>query len=239
MVKADTELDRKFKIVLKILGIGLLTAVTVVAEFGGFEAFSNYKAVISFVGYDVVENQSGKHSGKSKISKKGNSRIRRVLFMPAFSAVKHGNGQLKNLYDRIQLKNGDKLKMKAYVAVQKKLLTYIYYAWTKEIDYSKAIIQKEEQVTASPLDNIAAFEKNKAMEIPKMAKKEIDYSEAIIQKVKQVTTLELDNIAEFKKNKNMESTIKKEKSSHISVAAQGSNPVSYHSITPHRYNKIT
>lgn len=199
-IKADPELKRKFDIVTKIAGIAILSAATVVAEYGGFETFSNHKQVVSFAGYDVVENQSGKHYGKTKISKRGNSRVRRILFMPAFSAAKVKNSELRNLNERIQLKNGDKLKMKGYVAVQKKLLVYIYFAWTKEIDYSKAKILNEEQVTTSPLDFVEVFESQKGKQ--SVNRKEI-------------------------------------KSSHITVAAQGSNPVIYHSITPHRYDKIT
>jgi transposase len=191
LIKSDLELKRKFDIVLKIKGVGMLTAATVVAEYGGFELFSNYKQVISFAGYDVVENQSGKHQGNTRISKKGNSRVRRILFMPAFVAIQNNEKQLTALFERVLLRNGDKLKMKAYVAVQKKILIYIYYAWNKEIDYSEAKILKQEQVTTSPLD---------------------------FEKVWKTQT---------------DSTIK-EKSSHISVAAQGRNPVNFHSITPHR-----
>jgi transposase len=146
-IKSDNELKRKFNIVLKIKGVGELTAATIIAEYGGFELFSNYKQVVSFAGYDVVENQSGKHQGQTKISKKGNSRVRRVLFMPSFVAIQNKNIPLFNLFERVLMRNGNKLKMKAYTAVQKKMLIYIYYAWTKEIDYSKppaeSVIRKQ------------------------------------------------------------------------------------------------
>jgi len=39
--------------------------------------FKNQRQLVSFAGYDVIENSSGKHRGKTKISKKGNAHIRR------------------------------------------------------------------------------------------------------------------------------------------------------------------
>jgi len=95
----------------------------IVAETNGFTAFENIAQLVSYAGYDVVENQSGKRSGK-KISKKGNHRIRRYLHFPAFNMIKYEVAPFKNLYERVYEKS--KIKMKAYTAVQKKLLEYVY-----------------------------------------------------------------------------------------------------------------
>ncbi|MBK9457357.1 MAG: transposase [Bacteroidetes bacterium] len=43
---------------------------TVVAETNGFILFENYKQVVSYAGYDVVENQSGNHIGKHAYRKR-------------------------------------------------------------------------------------------------------------------------------------------------------------------------
>ena len=76
-----------------------------------------------------MSNQSGKHIGKTKISKKGNSRIRRALHMPAFNMIRYEVGNFKPFFDRIFEKHHQ--KMKAYVAVQKKLLVIIYTLWKR------------------------------------------------------------------------------------------------------------
>jgi transposase len=110
--------------ICKIKGVGTTTIATLLAETNGFLLFENSKQLVSYAGYDVVENQSGSHIGKTKISKKGNSRIRRALFMPAFLVVRHKQGVFENLYERTLKKHG--IKMKSYVAVQKKLLTTVY-----------------------------------------------------------------------------------------------------------------
>ncbi|MBK9212373.1 MAG: IS110 family transposase [Saprospiraceae bacterium] len=70
MIETNPTYKDKFARVCKLHGIATLSAATIIAETGGFELFENYKQVVSYAGYDVVENQSGKHQGKTKISKK-------------------------------------------------------------------------------------------------------------------------------------------------------------------------
>ena len=113
-------------------GLGILTVATVIAETNGFILFRNQRQLVSYAGYDVIENTSGNHIGKTKISKKGNSHIRRVLHMPAFSVVKyepHYKGLYEGVFDRTRI------KMKGYVAVQKKLLVLIYTLCKKNEEY--------------------------------------------------------------------------------------------------------
>lgn len=143
--------------ICSIKGVGLLTAAVVLAETNGFELFENAKQLVSYSGYDVVENQSGKHNGKTKISKKGNSRIRRAMFMPAFQMIKYQVKPFYNLFNRTFEKHG--LKMKSYVAVQKKILTTIYALWKNNTpfnqEYQPQISKEKELELASPV----SFEK--------------------------------------------------------------------------------
>lgn len=80
-------LKAKAEKITSLKGVGLLTAATIIAENNGFALFTSHKQLTSYAGYDVVENQSGRRSGKAKISEQGNSHIRRILHMPALSAV--------------------------------------------------------------------------------------------------------------------------------------------------------
>lgn len=83
LVNENAELEQKINKILKVKGLGLISLVTVLAESNGFALMNNQKQLVSYAGYDVVENQSGKRKGKTRISKKGNSHIRRILHMPA------------------------------------------------------------------------------------------------------------------------------------------------------------
>jgi len=133
LIHSDQVIQQKVAHICKIKGIGFLTAATILAETNGFALFKNYKQLVSYAGFDVVERESGTSTGKTKISKKGNGHIRRVLFMPAFVAVKYNEKPAVDLYNRTIEKHG--IKMKSYVAVQKKLLVLIYHIWKKNEEY--------------------------------------------------------------------------------------------------------
>lgn len=133
IIKADVVLNRHYKNITAIKGVALLSFAVIAAETDGFTLFDNASSLVSYAGYDVIENQSGKHNGRTRISKKGNSRIRRILHMPALCAVRDDQPQFKKLYDRVFERT--KIKMKGYVAVQRKLLEIIYYLWKKNEQY--------------------------------------------------------------------------------------------------------
>ncbi|MCA0347854.1 MAG: IS110 family transposase [Flavobacterium sp.] len=156
-LESDEIVNQKVANICQIKGIGILTIATILAETNGFELFKNYKQLVSYAGFDVVERESGSSvTGKTRISKKGNSHIRRALFMPAFTAVKYKEPSFFGLYERTYAKHA--IKMKSYVAVQKKLLTTIYHLWKKSEAYNPNyifIIQEKEQ----ELSSLLGFEK--------------------------------------------------------------------------------
>lgn len=155
-IKSDPLVYKKCKNILFMKGIGILTLATLLAETNGFELFTNYKQLVSYAGYDVVEAQSGTRVGKTKISKKGNSRIRRALHMPSLVVINSQEKPFLNLYNRTLEKHG--IKMKSYVAVQKKLLVMVYHLWNKNEKYDpnyQLNIQEKEQ----ELSSLLAFEK--------------------------------------------------------------------------------
>lgn len=134
IVEKDEELAEKIEHVCTIKGVAFKTAVGVVSEYNGFALFNNRNQVVSFAGYDVVKNESGTSiRGKTKISKKGNSFTRQMLYMPAMTAVRHDEHH-KKYYDRIVSKTG--VKMKGNVAIQRKLLLLIYVIFTKNVAYN-------------------------------------------------------------------------------------------------------
>jgi transposase len=133
-IKTDQNIAKKVENILLMKGLGVLTVATVLAETNGFELFNNYKQLVSYAGYDVIEAQSGTRVGKTKISKRGNSRIRRAMHMPSLVVIQCQVKPFKYLWDRTFAKHG--IKMKSYVAVQKKLLVMIYHLWNKNEAYN-------------------------------------------------------------------------------------------------------
>lgn len=150
-IQANKTVAEKVDKICIIKGVSILTVACIIAETNGFILFKNIKQLVSYSGYDVVENQSGKHVGKTRISKKGNGHIRRALHMPAFNVVRFKVAPFINLYERTLEKHNK--KMKSYVAVQKKILIMIYTLWTRgeafDCNYKKKSTGKMETETSS------------------------------------------------------------------------------------------
>jgi transposase len=140
VIKSDPVLNQHHQNICAIKGFGTLSFAVIAAETNGLTLFDNAASLVKYAGYDVIENESGKHTGKTKISKKGNSRIRRILHMPAFCAVRDDQPQFQKLFERVY--DRTKIKMKGYVAVQKKLLVMMYYLWKKNEKYDPAFKKK-------------------------------------------------------------------------------------------------
>ena len=132
-----------------------MTAITIIAETNGFELITHKSQLVSYAGYDVVERQSGTSVyGKTRISKKGNSHIRRCLYFPALSVVKY-NKEFNDLFVRVR--DRTQIKMKGYVAVQRKLLVLIYTLYKTNQPYDPEYAQKQEQVQSCRQDTMPAY----------------------------------------------------------------------------------
>ena len=125
VLKQHPELEQNVKYAESISGVGILTAVVLVAETNNFAYVESRNQLVCYAGYDITEHQSGSTvRGKKHMSKAGNAHIRRILFMAASSAMQH-NAACHDLYQRVLARNGG-IKMKAHVAVQRKLLVLAY-----------------------------------------------------------------------------------------------------------------
>jgi transposase len=156
LVLSESWLAEKVDKLMTIKGVGFMTVAIIVAETSGFEQFHNIKQVASFAGYDVVERQSGTSiKGRSRISKKGNSHIRRALHFPALIAKRY-NQNLGNTFNRIQERTPH--KMIGYVALQRKLLTLMFVLWKNDTEY---IENYEVNKKVAPCNQEATQDSNK------------------------------------------------------------------------------
>ena len=139
LVDKDEFLSSKVSKIETIPGIGFNTIVGVIAETGGFENITSIKQLTSYSGMDVMIKESGQWIGRSRISKKGNSHIRRLMYMPTLSLVRHSS-TFKNNYERII--EGKEYKMKGIIAMQRKALGLIYTLWKNDAVYDENYIGK-------------------------------------------------------------------------------------------------
>lgn len=132
-IKNDTEIARSVNLLTSIPGVGVLTAAVIMAETNGFELIRSKKQLTSYAGLDVKEKESGTSvKGKPRISKRGNRHLRKAMYMPALSAIRHSE-RYKAVFVRIVSRNG--IKMKGAVAVQRKLLEMTYTIYKTQKPY--------------------------------------------------------------------------------------------------------
>jgi transposase len=154
LIKSDEQVCQAVQLISSICGVAQLSAATVLGETNGFELIRNKKQLTSYAGYDVKEKLSGTSvKGKARISKRGNKYLRKAMHLPALTAIRHDD-RFKGIFIRIVAKNG--IKMKAAVAVQRKLLEMIYTIYKSRIPYNKnyftdQLIKKLERSSIRPL----------------------------------------------------------------------------------------
>jgi transposase len=79
---SDEKMKRDAEILTSAKGIGDKTALNFLIELGGdVRAFENDRKLIAAAGLDPTTYESGKYKGKSKISKRGNRHLRRVIWL--------------------------------------------------------------------------------------------------------------------------------------------------------------
>jgi transposase len=141
-------LKEKIKNVCTIKGVGILTAVIVIAETNGFNLIRNKKQLVSYAGLDVITKDSGTSvKSKPRISRKGNKYLRKCLHYPALAAI-GSTDPMKALFARLVSKHG--IKMKGVVAVQRKLLELIYILWKTDAVYNPNYqAEKKERATGT------------------------------------------------------------------------------------------
>ena len=107
---------------MKIPGIGMITAAGMISEIGDIRRFDDPRQIQKLAGLAIVVNESGKHKGQSEISRRGRKRLRKILFQAAMCLVK-SNKEFKTVHDYFTTREKNPLKkMQSLMAVAAKLL---------------------------------------------------------------------------------------------------------------------
>ena len=123
-IAEDEALSERFELLKSIPGIADRSGLHLLAELLFLPSDMDVRQWVAHAGLDPRPFQSGTSVNKPmRISKAGNAYVRRALFMPALVAIQHDQA-VRAFYSRL-LQRG-KPKMKANVAVMRKLLHAIY-----------------------------------------------------------------------------------------------------------------
>lgn len=124
-----------FDQIISIPGIGKKTSLFLIVITGGFTKFESAKQLSSYVGLSPRIYESGTSvKGRSRITKMGMSRIRAMLYVCTWSAIKC-NKACKEIYERLLLKG--KSKRLALIAVANKLIKQVFAVATKHVVYEE------------------------------------------------------------------------------------------------------
>lgn len=125
----------KAKRLQEIKGIGVKTVSGFLAEVGDVRRFANPKQLQKYAGLAIVDNSSGKHKGKTTISRRGRKRLRYLLFEAALSLVAT-NAEFRELHRYYTTREENPLKkMQSLIAIGCKLIRVFYALLTKDVTY--------------------------------------------------------------------------------------------------------
>ena len=120
---------------LAIKGVGLITVAGFLAEVGDVRRFDSPKQIQKLAGLEVKENSSGKHRGRSSISKRGRKRMRKILFQVMLPMIQN-NAAFGEIYQYFTTRQKNPLKGKqAIIAAGCKLIRVFYAILKHGVDY--------------------------------------------------------------------------------------------------------
>jgi transposase len=108
---------------IKIKGIGLITAMTLITEIGDIHRFKNPDAFRSFIGLVPSSRSSGEKDYKGRITRRANSHLRYLLVEAAWIAIRRDPNYL-HIYKEYRKRMKDN---KALIRTAGKLANRIYY----------------------------------------------------------------------------------------------------------------
>ena len=108
---------------LSIKGLGVVSVAGIIGEIGDFMKFTTQSEIMKLAGLDLYEISSGKRKGERRISKRGRSLLRKILYYAAIQTIRK-NGIMCEYY--ANLTSRGMKRMMALVAIARKLLRIIY-----------------------------------------------------------------------------------------------------------------
>ena len=117
-----------YQLLTTIPGIGPINAMTILAEAGDLRRFRHHRQFLKFCGMDLATVQSGMFRGQSKISKYGNARLRRTLWMAGQTAALKKTNSFRDKFERYISKDRHNahLRRKAYTAIAAKMARTVH-----------------------------------------------------------------------------------------------------------------
>lgn len=123
----------EYETVMNMFGVGDKTGPQLMAEIGDTRRFHNRRAITAYFGYDSENNDSGQKVSKSNpITKKGDSALRRTLFM-IMIALLQNQPKDNPVYQFLDKKRSEGKHYYCYMTAAANKFLRIYYAKVNEV----------------------------------------------------------------------------------------------------------
>lgn len=124
VIRSDVSLQRRFELLLTMPGIAERSAIRILAELAGLPKDMKVRQWVAHAGLDPCRYESGTSvRRRTRISRRGNARLRAALYMPALVAIRH-DPHIRRFYDHLVV--AGKSKLQALTAVMRKLLHAVF-----------------------------------------------------------------------------------------------------------------
>lgn len=139
LILSDSKLAKSFECIISFKGVGDISSIVLLHLFISYPK-ANRQEITALSGLDVIETSSGTSvHRRNRISKRGNSLYRGVLFMPVLSTVSN-NKYMKAFYDR--LKENAKHSTAAQIAVMRKIILITHSLYKNQKTFDDSIYEK-------------------------------------------------------------------------------------------------
>jgi Transposase IS116/IS110/IS902 family len=126
-----------YQLLRRIPGVGPIIALTILAEGGDLRRFGHHRQFLKFCGLDLSTQQSGQYRGQTRLSKFGNARLRRTLWIAGQVAIRQKENGFRHKFERYIAKDRDNpdLRRQALTAITAKMARVVHAVIKSGSDY--------------------------------------------------------------------------------------------------------
>ncbi|CAH1687762.1 hypothetical protein CHELA41_40080 [Hyphomicrobiales bacterium] len=122
--------SKDYQLLRQIPGIGPINALTIIADAGDLRRFHHHRQFLKFCGLDLSTQQSGQYRGQTRLSKFGNARLRRTLWIAGQVVIRQRENGFRHKFERYIARDRDNpdLRRKAMTAITAKMARVVIHA---------------------------------------------------------------------------------------------------------------
>lgn len=105
--------------------LGKMTAAVLYIALGDMQKYSNAPSIVKTLGLNLKEHSSGTHKGQLRITKRGSGIARMYLYLATLRLI--NKDAVVNAWYQKKLQRDGKVKMKAIIAIMRKLASALWY----------------------------------------------------------------------------------------------------------------